>query len=380
MKRAIKLTLFFLLIGFVWNVYGSNLKEIDVQTLYENVTSDMNTLMDHPTVGSAFDTLQDGIDKIFNDLNEVKNIIQDEQLLEEPFHVEKMELKEPVTHSFSVHNIEIGDTREDVEKLAGPTQRTTQNEYGVTWNAYHDHYHNFFMVAYDHEEKVAGLFTNQNLISSKQGIALGSYKEDVLNLLGEPSTSIQKGWISYQIQNNDEYNLFQIDNSYITIFYDQHEENTVTAIQIISNELEQQKKDFYPEVNQAVKEGFEYQLFDLTNAARVEHGLPVLAWDDQVKETAREHSLDMAQNQYFNHTNLKGQSPFDRMAEDNISFRAAGENLAAGQMSSIFAHEGLMNSLGHRQNILHSDFELLGVGVAFDSEAKPYYTENFLKK
>ena len=174
--------------------------------------------------------------------------------------------------------------------------------------------------------------------------------------------------------------MFQVDNSFITVFYDKHENNTVTAVQIISEELEKKKKDYYPEVSQELKEGFEFQLFDLTNAARVEHGLSILSWDDQVKQTARDHSVDMAQNHYFNHTNLEGQSPFDRMEEDNISFLAAGENLAAGQMSSIFAHEGLMNSLGHRENILQTQFESLGIGVAFDSESKPYFTENFLAK
>ena len=183
-----------------------------------------------------------------------------------------------------------------------------------------------------------------------------------------------------KLDNNDEFNLFQIDNSYITIFYDKHENQTVTGVQIISEELEQQKKDYYPEESQQLKEGFEFQLFDLTNAARVEHGLSVLTWDDQVKMTARDHSADMAENHYFNHTNLEGLSPFDRMEEDNITFHAAGENLAAGQMSSIFAHEGLMNSLGHRENILQTQFESLGVGVAFDSESKPYFTENFLAK
>jgi uncharacterized protein YkwD len=88
----------------------------------------------------------------------------------------------------------------------------------------------------------------------------------------------------------------------------------------------------------------------------------------------------MAVNQYFNHTNLEGESPFDRMEDDKINFRMAGENLAAGQNSSIFAHEGLMNSIGHRENKLQKDFEALGVGVAFDEESKPYYTENYLTK
>ncbi|MDA6131258.1 CAP domain-containing protein, partial [Escherichia coli] len=69
-----------------------------------------------------------------------------------------------------------------------------------------------------------------------------------------------------------------------------------------------------------------------------------------------------------------------RMQADEVSFMVAGENLASGQFSSIFAHEGLMNSLGHRKNILRADYEFLGVGVAFNSKSQPYYTENFYAK
>ncbi|MFK4997104.1 CAP domain-containing protein [Bacillus sp. N9] len=36
-----------------------------------------------------------------------------------------------------------------------------------------------------------------------------------------------------------------------------------------------------------------------------------------------------------------------------------------------------MNSLGHRENILKPDYTFLGVGVAFNDESQPYYTENF---
>src|SRR5699024_8076534 len=127
-----------------------------------------------------------------------------------------------------------------------------------------------------------------------------------------------------------------------------------------------------------LKEGFEYQLFDLTNAERVNHGLSVLNWEDGVRQTARSHRADMAVNHYFNHTNQQGLSPSGRMKRDGIAFRGAGENIASGQMSSIFAHEGLMNSLGHRENILHRDYQFLAIGVAFDDEKTPYYTENFV--
>ncbi|MBH4731343.1 CAP domain-containing protein, partial [Staphylococcus aureus] len=80
---------------------------------------------------------------------------------------------------------------------------------------------------------------------------------------------------------------------------------------------------------------------------------------------------------YFDHTNLKGQSPFDRLKKDGITFNSAGENLAYGQVSSIYAHQGLMNSIGHRKNILNDTFKILGVGVDFNDEKQPFWTENY---
>ncbi|WP_245980164.1 CAP domain-containing protein [Peribacillus asahii] len=380
MRGLTKILVLLCLVGFIWYKYGEDLADSNYQAAYEDMQSDIRTVINNPNVSTSLDTLQDGLDYLVGELNQVLDRIpsEDKQQIQE--QVEQPNLKTPDKQSLSVYNIELGDSKEDVEKQAGTAKRSSYNEYGVKWYAYHKNYHNFFMAAYDENEKVVGLYTNQDLISAKQGIKLGSAKDTVLKQFGEPITKIRKGFVFYQLQNNDEYHLFHLDDSYVTIFYDKHEDNTVTAVQIISEELEEQKKDFYVEASPQLKEGFEFQLFDLTNAARVEHNLPALSWDNTVKETARDHSSDMAANNYFDHTNLKGQSPFDRMKEDNIRFRVAGENLAAGQLSSIFAHEGLMNSLGHRENILHNDFESLGVGVAFNSEYKPYYTENFLTK
>ncbi|MBB6444240.1 CAP domain-containing protein [Bacillus benzoevorans] len=378
MKFLFKVLFLVMLLAFVWNLFGNNLKDTANKSAFEQFKTKILTIIEHPSVAATIDTIQLGMETVLEDIhNVIKGMQQEEQPIEE---VAKTKLEHPLTHTFSVHNIEIGNSKEYVERLVGIAQRSTLNEYGVDWYTYHDHYQNFFMAAYDEQNKVAGLYTNQDLISSKQGIARGSSKESVLAALGEPMSGIRKGLVTYRTQNDGEYDLFQMDHSYITIFYDKHENNTVTAIQIISSSLEEQKDSFYPEASTALKEGFEWQLFDLTNAARVVHGLPFLTWDEQVQETARDHSSDMAKNHYFDHTNLEGKSPFDRMEEDHINFRAAGENLAAGQTSSIFAHEGLMNSLGHRENNLHSDFESLGVGVAFDSESKPYFTENFLTR
>ena len=363
-----------LVAGGFWYFYGDTMNQFGVQGVTEEIRSDVIEIKENPELIGFIDMLKDEILVLFGDL--VENFPKDEQ----PNQIveEKPQLEAPKEQSFSIHNIELGDDRLEVEQQVGQAKRSSLNEYGVDWVAYHENYQNFFMVAYNEQNKVAGLFTNQDLLSTKLGITFKGSRESVLAKANEPLESIQKGLISYQVQNNQEYDTFLIENNYVTIFYDKHEDNTVTAIQIISGELEQKKNKFFADFSPELKEGFEYQLFDLTNAARVNHSLSVLSWDETVRETARDHSTDMADNNYFSHTNPEGQSPFDRMTEDEITYRMAGENLAMGQLSSIFAHEGLMNSIGHRKNILQTDFESLGVGVAFNTESRPYYTENFL--
>lgn len=376
LRKMRKLIVLMLIAGALWYVYGDTYQRSSIQGVINAMQTDIHKLEKNPVVSETVDTINQGVQKLFGFLTE--NLSENQQP-NQPTH-DKPQLDAPSEQVFSVHNIELGDARSEVEQQAGKPKRSSLNEYGVDWVAYHENYQNFFMVAYNEQNKVAGLFTNQDLITSQKGITLGSSKETVHSKLDEPLSGIRKGFVTYRIQNNDEYDTFLIDGNYVTIFYDKHANNTVTAIQIISEDLEQQKKGFFGEPSLELKEGFEYQLFDLTNAARVKHGLSPLRWAKAVVATARGHSTDMAENNYFSHTNLEGQSPFERLQEDGITFQMAGENIATGQTSSIFAHEGLMNSLGHRKNILKPEFKALAVGAAFNGESQPYYTEDFLTK
>lgn len=370
MKRFM-LLLLIVFIGFVSKpLWEGPVQQFVPSSVRDSINSTVDSVKENPDVSFAIDTLTQQLSSLFAPFDKKPPESNDT-------NVETPRLSAPKDQMFSIHNIELGESRADVEQEIGKPKRTSKNEYGISWTAYHENYQNFIMVSYDEKNNVRGLYTNQDLIASSTGIQLGSPKQSVQGQLGTPETIMRKGLFNYKLNQNGEYDVFQLDNSYVTIFYDKHEDNTVTAIQIIDKELEQNKNALYTESSQQLKEGFEYQLFDLTNASRENHGLSILTWDDHVRETAREHSLDMAENKYFDHTNLQGQSPFDRMKEDNIRFITAGENLAYGQFSSIFAHEGLMNSLGHRKNILRENYEFLGVGVAFNNESQPYYTENF---
>lgn len=294
--------------------------------------------------------------------------------------VEKPVLDQPVKTQLAIHNIELGSPEQQVTAELGEPKSRSMNEYGTEWLTYHNGYQNFVMVSLDEKKKVNAIYTNDNLIVSTAGIKYGSSKTAVREAFGEPIKEIRKGLNIYVLQESEGFDVFQSADAYTYVFYDVHQKDTVTAIQLIDTSLEQKKASIYAGGNAQLRDGFEQQLFDLTNAARVRHGLSALKWEENVAGTARNHSIDMADNDYFNHQNKQGKSPFDRMDDDGVTYRSAGENLAYGQSSSIFAHEGLMNSAGHRENILLDTYSHLGTGVSFNDKSQPYYTENFLLK
>jgi uncharacterized protein YkwD len=106
----------------------------------------------------------------------------------------------------------------------------------------------------------------------------------------------------------------------------------------------------------------EVSMLRLLNEERKKHGLPPLQADSDATETARAHSRDMFQRGYFSHVTPEGDDPFDRMRRDGLRFRAAGENLALARTLPT-AHQGLMDSPGHRANILRPAFGRVGIGI-----------------
>jgi len=129
----------------------------------------------------------------------------------------------------------------------------------------------------------------------------------------------------------------------------------------------------HPSSNEKVPLGFTYKkakvrpfleikMLEMVNEERVKHGLKPLQADPELTLVARAHSNDMFEKGYFAHQSPDGKSPFDRMRQANVKFATAGENLALAQTLEI-AHINLMNSPGHRANILHPSFGRLGIGI-----------------
>ncbi|MBM7614967.1 CAP domain-containing protein [Alkaliphilus hydrothermalis] len=121
------------------------------------------------------------------------------------------------------------------------------------------------------------------------------------------------------------------------------------------------------------------QMVDLVNQERAKNGLPTLSIDQEVARVAGIKSQDMVDQNYFSHYSPTYGSPFEMLDSFGVEYIVAGENLA-GNSSVSAAHTALMNSSGHRQNILHPDFTHIGIGVRRSPRYGYVYTQMFIKK
>lgn len=275
---------------------------------------------------------------------------------------------------FSFKGVSLGDSLDDVISILGDPKRTLVSEYGFQWYIFHENYHQYLQVGIKNN-KVVALYSNTPHWENDLAINIGSSQNHIQNYLKDPLNSIVKGNITYLLPIRRDYEVYQIKDYYLTVFYDIYNDNKICGLQVIEKNIEESyhHEGYY---KPGLEKSYELQIFDLANATRVLRGLKPFSWDEKASVSARKHSNDMAAKNYFNHINLKGATPFDRMKEEGIIYQKAGENIAAGQQNAIFAHEGWMNSLSHRKAIL-DDFSKLGTGVSFGGPLKVYYTQNF---
>ncbi|MCA1916182.1 CAP domain-containing protein [Methanospirillum hungatei] len=144
-------------------------------------------------------------------------------------------------------------------------------------------------------------------------------------------------------------------------------------------------------------------ILDLSNDERALRDLPSLTRDTALDVIALEHSKDMAQRGFFDHTNPDGEDPADRADRhhydqsrtlpDGTSFYGIGENIVKipveknvygfGEIRNDdpyeiaqVAIESFMDSPPHKEALLLPAHEKIGIGVAFDGEYY-YATQNF---
>ncbi|WP_351223495.1 CAP domain-containing protein [Streptomyces sp. NPDC002133] len=119
----------------------------------------------------------------------------------------------------------------------------------------------------------------------------------------------------------------------------------------------------------------EAAVLQLVNEERAKVGCSPVRANASLASLAGAFSADMATRGFFDHTDLDGDTPWDRAAQAGITGMAA-ENIARGQADAETVMRSWMNSDGHRANILNCDYRTMGVGVYF-ADGGPWWTQDF---
>lgn len=274
-------------------------------------------------------------------------------------------------------------TAKEVEKNS-PTETLT-SEYNMTWNIPTLDYSRFHLEGISNSKQVGRYDTRKN--TKLYNIEIGkSTIHTVKALYGQPINAIVKGSMAYTQTYKNQYGkethgTYLIGNEYVTFFYDNMKNNVVRSVKAVSKETENSKQGFYKNnPTNTFRNDSEKLMAHLINDSRLAEGLKPLIYTPAYNNIPRSHSSDMAKYNYFNHTDRLGNSALQRMISGGLKPIYSGENLAYGQYSAIYAHESLMNSEGHRRNILSSNYTHVTIGIAYNSNNVPYYTINFYSK
>lgn len=129
----------------------------------------------------------------------------------------------------------------------------------------------------------------------------------------------------------------------------------------------------------------EEEVLRLCNVEREKQGLAPLVMEEKLRGIARIKSVEMLENNFFDHNSPISGSPSNLMKINGYTnWTASGENIQMSQgrdkasVTASYIVEQWMNSPGHRANILNKEFKKIGVGIVFrSSDLKAYETQLF---
>ena len=135
----------------------------------------------------------------------------------------------------------------------------------------------------------------------------------------------------------------------------------------------------------------EQLVFRLINQERAQRGLNELAWSDDLADVGRAHAAEMRDKKYFAHESptpglenpldryIAGTGRTPRLIAENI-YRAWGGRSFLNEQDLRVAHKALMDSPGHRENILLGSATAVGVGLVVNSTGDIWLCEMFSKQ
>ncbi|MEH7238422.1 CAP domain-containing protein [Bacillus sp. JJ1562] len=276
-----------------------------------------------------------------------------------------------------------------IEKLGEP-HRIDRSSYDYDWWVYNANPQNYIQVGIENGRVVTVFGTGNEVLVEPFEIGQPIEELHTKGLI-KPKISLNVDKNPYRFELTEEEMkarpLIAMGNVYIQLYVDIFT-NKVSSIRILDGktliklrpyELAYRGKLLSAKIVthvewKEIEQGNKAQILDLTNVIRIRHGIHSLKGDEQLAEVAYLHSKDMKVNNYFDHTSPTKGGLADRLAEGEVSYQLAGENIAAKYVDGIAAVEGWLNSEGHRETLLNEEYNYLGVGVY-----EKYYTQNFIQ-
>lgn len=285
----------------------------------------------------------------------------------------------------------IGKTKNEIINEYGKPARIDPSAYGYNWWIYNQNEANYFQLAIENGKVVSayGIGDQVNVAPFKIG---ESVDEIYSRLYAEAFVNIKANGSMYRFELSEEdmnvRPIIEIGDKYAQLYLDKFT-GTLSSVRFLTAstllkhrpyELTYRGKLMPEEVLSEqdwakIEAGNEKQIFDISNIMRKRFHVSALKWDEPTAKVAYLHSRDMAEAHYFSHVSKTAGDLANRLEEGQVSYRAAGENIAFNYVDAIAVMEGWLNSKGHRESLLSNEFKYLGVGVY-----KKYYTQNFVTK
>lgn len=161
-------------------------------------------------------------------------------------------------------------------------------------------------------------------------------------------------------------------------------ETTAAAARMVNASMSSERAAVRPRVARVTATSDEQRAFDLINEQRQRRGESSLMWDAELTRMAREHSQNMAERNFFDHTDPQGRNMTMRARAVGVTgWSEIAENIAYNSGyddPAAFAVERWLISAKHRENILRDEFTHSGIGVARAADGRVFFTQVFVTR
>lgn len=229
---------------------------------------------------------------------------------------------------------------------------------GLTWYSYSDDYAHYTKVGVENGSVVS--IVTYDTDAAYDSVSIGS------------SIDTSSG-------NNDPYmNIIThktTRDAIIEFYYDSNDSNRLYSIVLTSPSYLSTQNNYTANTVSELQK----QITDMTNAYRAQYGLSPYAWNYTLAKVSQAHAEDMAENSYFSHKSLNGDTLGTRIENSGLNYASCGENIDCGYYTAEGALNGWINSSGHRANLLATKFTHIGVGTAYNPGDEMGYGTRFVQ-